>query len=65
MVELRSASVMTQTLPPCGRLNDEKMRVPVSSARVFAVASSVFADFEITTLADGTEVATSPLATEV
>ena len=29
------------------------------------VAPAVFADFEITTLADGTEVATSPLATEV
>ena len=28
------------------------------------VAPSVFADFEITTLADGSEVATSPLATE-
>jgi thymidylate synthase (FAD) len=28
------------------------------------VAPAVFADFEITTLADGTEVATSPLATE-
>ena len=29
------------------------------------VAPAVFADFEITALADGTEVATSPLATEV
>lgn len=29
-----------------------------------AVAPAVFADFEITTFADGTEVATSPLATE-
>jgi thymidylate synthase (FAD) len=29
-----------------------------------AVAPAVFADFEITTLSDGTEVATSPLATE-
>src|SRR5690349_18341294 len=29
------------------------------------VAPAVFADFEIATLADGTEVATSPLATEV
>ncbi len=29
------------------------------------VAGPVFADFEISTLADGTEVATSPLATEV
>ena len=28
------------------------------------IAPAVFADFEITTLADGTEVATSPLATE-
>ena len=30
-----------------------------------AVAPAVFADFEIAALADGTEVATSPLATEV
>ncbi|MGV0992851.1 MAG: FAD-dependent thymidylate synthase [Mycobacterium sp.] len=30
-----------------------------------AVAPAVFADFEITVLADGTEVATSPLATDV
>ena len=29
------------------------------------VAPAVFADFEITALADGTEVATSPLATDV
>ena len=29
------------------------------------VAPAVFADFEITALSDGTEVATSPLATEV
>ncbi len=28
------------------------------------VAPAVFADFEIATLADGTEVATSPFATE-
>jgi thymidylate synthase (FAD) len=28
------------------------------------LAPAVFADFEITALADGTEVATSPLATE-
>ncbi|CNU78998.1 FAD-dependent thymidylate synthase [Mycobacterium tuberculosis] len=28
------------------------------------MAPAVFADFEVTTLADGTEVATSPLATE-
>ncbi len=32
--------------------------------RLVEVAPAVFADFEITTLADGTEVATSPLATE-
>ena len=32
--------------------------------RLTDVAPAVFADFEITTLADGTEVATSPLATE-
>ena len=32
--------------------------------QLMAVAAPVFADFEITTLADGTEVATSPLATE-
>ena len=30
-----------------------------------AVAPAAFADFEITVLADGTEVATSPLATDV
>ena len=30
-----------------------------------SVAPAVFADFEITLLADGTEVATSPLATDV
>jgi thymidylate synthase (FAD) len=28
------------------------------------MAPAVFADFEITTFADGSEVATSPLATE-
>lgn len=33
--------------------------------RLVEVAPAVFADFEITTLADGSEVATSPLATEV
>nr|A4TCJ4.1 RecName: Full=Flavin-dependent thymidylate synthase; Short=FDTS; AltName: Full=FAD-dependent thymidylate synthase; AltName: Full=Thymidylate synthase ThyX; Short=TS; Short=TSase [Mycolicibacterium gilvum PYR-GCK]ABP46472.1 thymidylate synthase (FAD) [Mycolicibacterium gilvum PYR-GCK] len=33
--------------------------------RLVAVAPQVFSDFEITALADGTEVATSPLATEV
>ncbi|MGV0792602.1 FAD-dependent thymidylate synthase [Mycolicibacterium sp. XJ1819] len=32
--------------------------------RLVDIAPQVFADFEITTLADGTEVATSPLATE-
>ena len=30
-----------------------------------AAAPAVFADFEISALADGSEVATSPLATEV
>ncbi len=33
--------------------------------RLVEVAPAVFTDFEITTLADGSEVATSPLATEV
>ncbi|BAV42261.1 FAD-dependent thymidylate synthase [Mycobacterium ulcerans] len=33
--------------------------------QLVAVAPAVFADFEVTTLADGSEVATSPLATEV
>jgi thymidylate synthase (FAD) len=33
--------------------------------RLVDVAPQVFSDFEITVLADGTEVATSPLATEV
>jgi thymidylate synthase (FAD) len=33
--------------------------------QLLAVAPQVFADFEITVLADGSEVATSPLATEV
>ena len=32
--------------------------------RLVDVAPQVFSDFEISTLADGTEVATSPLATE-
>ena len=32
--------------------------------RLADVAPAVFADFEVSTLADGTEVATSPLATE-
>ncbi len=32
--------------------------------QLVAVAPQVFADFDIYTLADGTEVATSPLATE-
>jgi hypothetical protein len=33
-------------------------------ALIVGVAPQAFADFEIATLADGTEVATSPLATE-
>ena len=33
--------------------------------QLIGVAPQVFSDFEITVLADGTEVATSPLATEV
>ncbi|MGB8793633.1 MAG: FAD-dependent thymidylate synthase, partial [Mycobacterium sp.] len=32
--------------------------------RLVDVAPAVFSDFQIATLADGTEVATSPLATE-
>jgi thymidylate synthase (FAD) len=32
--------------------------------RLIDVAPAVFSDFEISELADGTEVATSPLATE-
>lgn len=44
----------------------EMRRLAIACLReLVAVASSVFADFEISTLADGTEVATSPLATEV
>ncbi|MGB3482633.1 MAG: FAD-dependent thymidylate synthase [Mycobacterium sp.] len=43
----------------------EIRRVAIACLRQLAdVAPAVFADFEITTLADGTEVATSPLATE-
>ncbi len=43
----------------------EIRRLAIECLRSLAdVAPVVFADFEITTLADGTEVATSPLATE-
>jgi len=43
----------------------EIRRLAIECLRQLAdVAPAVFADFEITTLADGTEVATSPLATE-
>jgi thymidylate synthase (FAD) len=43
----------------------EIRRVAIACLRQLAdVAPAVFADFEVTTLADGTEVATSPLATE-
>ena len=44
----------------------EIRRLAVACLReLAAVAPAVFADFEITLLADGSEVATSPLATEV
>ena len=44
----------------------EIRRLAIACLRELAsVAPSVFADFEITALADGTEVATSPLATDV
>jgi len=44
----------------------EMRRVAIACLRELAsVAPAVFADFEITELADGTEVATSPLATEL
>ncbi len=44
----------------------EIRRLAIACLRALAdVAPDVFADFEIATLADGTEVATSPLATEV
>ncbi len=43
----------------------EIRRLAIECLRLLAgVAPAVFADFEISTLADGTEVATSPLATE-
>ncbi len=43
----------------------EIRRLAIACLRQLAdLASAVFADFEISTLADGTEVATSPLATE-
>ncbi|BBY54320.1 FAD-dependent thymidylate synthase [Mycobacterium koreense] len=43
----------------------EIRRVALACLRLLAEAApTVFADFEITTLADGSEVATSPLATE-
>jgi thymidylate synthase (FAD) len=44
----------------------EMRRLAITCLRqLIAIAAPVFADFEIATLADGTEVATSPLATEV
>lgn len=44
----------------------EMRRVSIACLRqLLDAAPAVFADFEITTLSDGTEVATSPLATEV
>ena len=44
----------------------EIRRLAIACLRqLVGVAPAVFADFEITTLADGSEVATSPLATEV
>jgi len=43
----------------------EIRRLAIACLReLVAVAPAVFADFEVTTLADGSEVATSPLATE-
>lgn len=43
----------------------EIRRLAIACLReLLAVAPAVFADFEITTFSDGTEVATSPLATE-
>ena len=43
----------------------EIRRLAIACLRQLAdLAPAVFADFEITTLADGSEVATSPLATE-
>lgn len=44
----------------------EIRRLAIACLRALAdVAPAVFADFEISVLADGTEVATSPLATDV
>lgn len=44
----------------------EMRRLAIACLRQLAAAApAVFADFEISTLADGSEVATSPLATEV
>ena len=44
----------------------EIRRLAIACLRQLAeIAPSVFADFEITEFADGTEVATSPLATDV
>jgi thymidylate synthase (FAD) len=44
----------------------EIRRLAVACLReLTAAAPAVFADFDITVLADGTEVATSPLATEM
>ena len=43
----------------------EIRRLAIACLRLLVgVAPAVFGDFEIATLADGTEVATSPLATE-
>jgi thymidylate synthase (FAD) len=43
----------------------EIRRLAIECLRQLAdIAPAVFADFEVSTLADGTEVATSPLATE-
>ena len=44
----------------------EMRRLAIACLRqLLEAAPAVFADFEIATLADGSEVATSPLATEV
>jgi thymidylate synthase (FAD) len=43
----------------------EMRRLAIECLRqLIALAPQVFSDFDISTLADGTEVATSPLATE-
>jgi thymidylate synthase (FAD) len=43
----------------------EIRRLAIECLRQLAgIAPAVFADFEVSSLADGTEVATSPLATE-